>query len=188
MRLLLGQAFGVGQPGGDLPVMFEILEVRRRGEDRHVLAPSLGGRADIDQLHAVALARQLLPISDELRVVRNLIIVADIESEEVLGSGDVRGGLRPEAGSGEDSRDEMNRAAAGRSRGHWESVLRCAKHAKRGAVVTSNLCSTAGFAAVFVINPIRAHKNDGIYLGVFRGDPVQDITNSLRSLSEEKIS
>ena len=41
-RLLVGEAFGQRQPAGDLLILVQVLDVFRRGDDGHVLAPALG--------------------------------------------------------------------------------------------------------------------------------------------------
>ena len=83
------------QPARDLLVAIELLVVLRRRDDRHQLRAALGGLADLHHLHAIRFLVELLPVLDELRVGGELIVVADVEAEELLGRGD---GLRPGGG------------------------------------------------------------------------------------------
>ena len=70
-------------------------------DDRHVLAAALGGLADVDQLHAVRLGGELLPVRLELGVAGHLVIVADVEAEGLFGGGDFGRGLGGERPGGQ---------------------------------------------------------------------------------------
>ena len=80
-----GQSLGQGQPGRDLLVAGEIPMVLGRRDDGHDHCPAFGCPSDIDHGHAVGELVQLFPIGDGLRVVDELIVVADVESEFLFG-------------------------------------------------------------------------------------------------------
>ena len=85
---LLGDAFGMRQFLRDFLIVVQLLHVLGRGDDRHVLVAAFFGRADVDQLHAIGFGGQLLPVGVQLGVVGDLVVVAEIEAERFLGSGD----------------------------------------------------------------------------------------------------
>ena len=89
VRLIVGEAFGVRQPRRDLPVVLELLHVRRRGDDHHVLMPPLFGGADVHQLAAIAFRRDLFPVGFKLGVGGHHVIVAEVESEGFFRRGDL---------------------------------------------------------------------------------------------------
>ena len=53
---------------------------------------ALGGEADVDELHAVGLFGELLEVFGLLGVVDELVVVADVVTELLLGGGDVAAG------------------------------------------------------------------------------------------------
>ena len=81
MRLFIGEVFRVRQLLRNALIMFQLLDVFRRTDNRHVLLAVLGRRADIYQLHAIRFAGQLLPVSFQLGVVGHVIVVSKIEAE-----------------------------------------------------------------------------------------------------------
>ena len=90
-RLLLGDAAGAVQLLRDLLVAIELGEVLRRGDDRGEMRPAFLGLADLDDLHPARFLVDLLPVLDELIVGGQVVVVADVEAEELLGRGDGRG-------------------------------------------------------------------------------------------------
>ena len=73
---------------GDRLVPVALAVVGRRGDDGRQLRPAFLRRADVDDLDPVRLALQLLPVAFQLLVVRQAIVVADVEPEEFLRRGD----------------------------------------------------------------------------------------------------
>ena len=63
-------------------------------EDGHPLGAAFFSFADLHQLHTVGLSGQLLPPGCQLRVIGQVVIVADVESKRLLGRGDVMAILR----------------------------------------------------------------------------------------------
>src|SRR4029079_5795216 len=104
-RLILGEPFGRRESSRDLLVAVELLHVLRRRDDRHELRPTLGRLADLDQLHAIGLLRQLAPVLLELVVVGEPVVVADVVAELFLGTRDVALALR-------DRREEEERQSS----------------------------------------------------------------------------
>ena len=82
--LLVRQVFALRQLHRDVPVLLEQLEVGRIGDDRRHLGTTFTRLADFDRLHAVGLAVDLLPVREELVVVRQPVVVADVVAEELL--------------------------------------------------------------------------------------------------------
>ncbi len=101
--LVLGEVFRKGEPAGDLAVAAEAAVVVGRGQDGHPLGPALRGPADIDQFHPAGLGGQLFPVGGELRIVRQHIVVAQVETELLAGSRDPAGGW-----GGQGGRQERN--------------------------------------------------------------------------------
>src|ERR1700735_2709641 len=52
---------------------------------------ALRGKTNVDQLHAVGFGGEFFPIGFELRIARHLVIVANVESQGLLGSRDFGG-------------------------------------------------------------------------------------------------
>ena len=65
--------------------MVELRDVFGRGDDGHVLTATFGGGADVDELHAVGLFGEGLPVGGELDVVGEMVVVADVEAEGLFG-------------------------------------------------------------------------------------------------------
>ena len=86
-RLVVGQSLGEGELACDLLVAFQVLEIRRRGNDGHQLRAAFGGLADLLDAHPVGFFVQLRPVGLELRVGGELIVVADIEAKMLLRRG-----------------------------------------------------------------------------------------------------
>ena len=86
-RLRLVHAMGAGQLLGNGAILVQLGEVRRRGDDRHPLAAPFRALADVDQLHPVALGRQLLEIGLIFAVVGEIIVGPRRLLEEALGRG-----------------------------------------------------------------------------------------------------
>ena len=80
-RLIVRQTFGACQPSGNIFIVIEPLDIFGRADHRHILAAIFRGWAYIDQLHAIGFGCQFVPIGVELRVVRHLVVVAEIEPE-----------------------------------------------------------------------------------------------------------
>ena len=58
---------------------------------RHELRPAFGRVANLYKLHPVGFGRQFLPIGRELPVIRETVVVAQVEAEVLLGGSDCRG-------------------------------------------------------------------------------------------------
>jgi hypothetical protein len=115
--VLVGHPLGARQLLRDLLVAVELLLVLGRGEDRHDHRPAFGRPADVHQLHARRFLGQLLPVALQLRVVRQHVVVAGVEAEELLGRGDLR--LRHDArGSEQGEQGQQRQGAPQRSRVH----------------------------------------------------------------------
>ncbi len=124
----LADTFGQGELAGDLAVMVQVADIRRRRNDGHVLAPAFGGGADIHQLHAIGFSGQLFPIGFQLGVIGHLVIVADVEAERLLGRSDAGRGLRVQQARRQHRRDHEQPQTEG-SGGHREQ---CTTGHKRG--------------------------------------------------------
>ena len=83
-RLFLGEPVGERQLPGDLLVPVELRDVGRRRDDRHQLGAALRRLADVHELHPVRLRGELAPVLLELGVVRELVVVTDVEPEVLL--------------------------------------------------------------------------------------------------------
>ena len=59
LRFVVGEALGAGEAHGDVAVVFELLVILGRGDDRHVLRAAFGGVADADDLQAITLGLPL---------------------------------------------------------------------------------------------------------------------------------
>jgi hypothetical protein len=97
--LVVGQSVGVGEPAGDLLVSREVPVVLRRGDDRHQVRPALRGPPDFDDLDAIGLRFELVPVGSDLLVVGEEVVVAEVGAELFLRRGDV--GLRRSGRGGE---------------------------------------------------------------------------------------
>ena len=93
-RAVVGQSLGQGQARRDVLVAGEARVVRRRGDDGHDHRPALGRLPDLDDLHTLGFGVKLLPVSDELSVVDELVIVSDRESELLFRARDLGRGRR----------------------------------------------------------------------------------------------
>ncbi len=82
--------------------MAEFGDVLWRGDDGHVLAAVFGGRADVDELHAVGFFGEGLPVRGELGVVGEVVVVADVEAEGLFRRGDFAWGVDGLAEAGKD--------------------------------------------------------------------------------------
>ena len=100
-RFLLADAFGVRQFARDFLVPRQLFHVFGRRDDGHPLIAPLLRLANALQLHARALGGQLLPVSLELGVVGNLVVVAEIEPKRFLGRGYFRSRLCGQQASGQ---------------------------------------------------------------------------------------
>ena len=110
-RLVVGQPIDCREPPRDFLVAIELLEVLGRRDDRHQLRAAFGRLADLDDLHPIGFLVELLPVLDELVVGRELIVVADVEAEELLGSRDP---LRGRGGAdGDDEREWKKKVTGG---------------------------------------------------------------------------
>ena len=99
-RFGFADAVGEREPARDVFVSARGCVVGRRGDDRHQLRPALGGLADLLHGHPVGLGVELAPVVGDLRVVGELIIVAEGEAELFFRAGDVglRRGRREQGG------------------------------------------------------------------------------------------
>ena len=79
-RLLVGEAVGEREPARDVAVLRQILVIGRRGDDRHQVRPPFGRLADLLQDHPVGFGVELAPVVGDLRVVGELIVVAEARS------------------------------------------------------------------------------------------------------------
>ena len=91
------QPFRMRETTRDITVLIQAREILRRGNDRHQLRPSFCGEPDRIELHAIGLARELVEVRSELRVVRQHIIGADLVAEFLERRRDL---LRVRIGSG----------------------------------------------------------------------------------------
>ena len=91
LRGLLGRdAVRVGQSLRDVAVVVELLVIGGRGDDRHQLAALLGRVADVHDLEAVRFLLEFGEVVGVLLVVDEVVIVAEVEAELLLGRGDSR--------------------------------------------------------------------------------------------------
>ena len=90
-RLVVGQPLGERQPPRDLLVARKLPVILRRSDDRHPLRPPFGGLPHVLEDHPVRLFVERLPVGLDLRVVGELVVVADVEAERLFRRGDVRG-------------------------------------------------------------------------------------------------
>ena len=97
-------------------ILREILVVGGRGDDRHQLRPPFGRLANLLKRHAVGLRVELPPVVGDLRVVGELIVVAEVESELLLRRGD--------AGSARKARQERAATRAPRLPAHTDERMR----------------------------------------------------------------
>ncbi len=88
LRLLVGEPLGEGEPARDLPDSAQVPVVLGRRDDRHQMRPAFRRLADLLQHHAIRFAIELLPVGGELLVGGELIVVAEVEAELLLRSGD----------------------------------------------------------------------------------------------------
>ncbi len=86
-RLLVAQPLRQRQPPRDLFVSIELLLVLRRSDDRQVHGPPLGALAHFDDLQSIRFPVQLLDVGFILRVIDQLIIIADVEPELIFRAG-----------------------------------------------------------------------------------------------------
>ena len=138
MGLLVGEhlVFGRevargGELVGDITVVVELLEILGRGDNSHPLAAALGGLAHLHQLHAVGFTGELLPVLLQLHIVCEVVVVANVEPESFLGSGDFRSDRRGLLRSGQ----RRNQEKRGRrdnqvlkhalEHGRWDPQLGC---------------------------------------------------------------
>ena len=82
--VLLRHILGQGQPAGDVLVAGQLAMVGRRRDDAHELRPAFLGDADANHLEAVRFLFELRPVIAELLVIRQAVIVAQVEAEEFL--------------------------------------------------------------------------------------------------------
>jgi hypothetical protein len=98
-RLGRADIFGLCQTVGNFLIAGQVAVIGRRGDDAHQLRPALFRLADVDHLEAVRLAFQLFPVAHQLLVVRQAVVVAQVEAEVFLRRGDGLGqrgnGLHP---------------------------------------------------------------------------------------------
>ena len=87
----------------------EQLEVGRVGDDRRELRTSFRRLADLDDLHAVGLGVDLVPVRHELVVVRQEVVVTDVVAEKLLRRRDVA--LRADCAAANNSGSEATTAA-----------------------------------------------------------------------------
>ena len=163
-RLVVGQPFGGGQPARDLLVAIELLVVLRRRDDRHQLRAAFGGLADLHHLHPVGLLVELLPVLDELRVGGELIVVADVEAEVLLGRGD---GLR--------RRRRPHRRAPARMPANGCAYYAC----------SSRPSESEGLTISEMFREIRAGESDGARSGALGRDLPPDVAIYLFSGAPE---
>ena len=111
------QALGERQPPRDVLVLCQVLVVRRRRHDRHQLRPSFRRLADLLDDEAIGLGVELAPVGGNLRVVGQLIVVAEVEAELRPRRGDAA--LRHRRGSDEGQRQQQR---AKQAETHAESI------------------------------------------------------------------
>src|SRR5580700_8634544 len=122
VSLIVRQPFSVSQACGDLFIVVQTLKVFWCSNNRHPLVPSLGGEADVDQLHPIRLGSELLPVTIQLGVVGDEIVVSNIGAQELLGRRNLHRSLTPgdnrgEAGEKEtvSQMDDSSNGGSGRS-------------------------------------------------------------------------
>ena len=108
-RLLLAEAAGLVQLLRDLLVAIELREILGRGDDRGQVRAAFFGLADLDDLHPRGFLVELLPVGLELIVGGELVVVADVEAEMLLGGGNRLSGGRAATAS---RRRDRNRQRA----------------------------------------------------------------------------
>src|SRR5437879_5835941 len=84
MRLLVGEALGESQAALDLPVMLQLLNVFRRGDDNGELCAPFGRLSHLPNRHAIRFGGKLAPVGRDLLVAGELIVVAEVEAEELF--------------------------------------------------------------------------------------------------------
>ena len=62
--------------------------IGRRSDDGHELRPAFLGDADADDFEPIGLALELGPVTGELLVIRQAVVVPHVESEVLLGGRD----------------------------------------------------------------------------------------------------
>ncbi len=93
VRLFVCETLSERKFARDFLVVGQLLLIFGRRDDGHVLWPAFFRLADFDQLHAIRLGGELLPPGAELRVIGEIVIVADVESQGLFRSGDFVAGL-----------------------------------------------------------------------------------------------
>jgi len=110
-RLLGREPLGAGEAAGDGFVAVEIAEILRRGRDDHPLRAALLGPAHIHEAETVGLAGEFFEIRLGLRVVGQVVVVADREAEVLFRRGQFR---RTRGDKGEGECEEKQQGAAHR--------------------------------------------------------------------------
>src|SRR5687768_5362895 len=102
-RFFYAHALRQSEPSRYLAIAVESPVVLRRCDDGHDDRPALGACTDTHYTKPVRFTIQLRPVLQELLVVREVIIVADVESEFLAGAGDSALGGRKRRDSGENA-------------------------------------------------------------------------------------
>ena len=71
--------------------MLQLGVIGRRGDDAHELRPAFLGVADFDDLEPIRLFLELGPVAQQLLVIGEAVIVAEVEAQVFLGRGDMSG-------------------------------------------------------------------------------------------------
>ena len=98
--LVIGQPLGQRQLARDLLLPIEIGKIRGRRDDRHPLLAPFRGLADRDELHAIALAGDLVQPLPDLRIVGEKVVGARRAADHLLGIGDAGARRRRELRGG----------------------------------------------------------------------------------------
>src|SRR5579863_7544754 len=91
MRLFGGEAFGVSELLRNRFIAVQLFDVGGRGNDQHELVATFFCLADHYEFDAIGGGGEFFKVGFGLRVVGELIVVADVETEMVPGGGDVSG-------------------------------------------------------------------------------------------------
>ncbi len=84
----LAEALGQRHAAGDALIMGQLGVIGGRGDNAHHLLAAFLGEADLEDLEPIGLGLDLVPVAEHLLVIRQAIVVSQVEAEMLLGRGD----------------------------------------------------------------------------------------------------
>src|SRR5262249_49065748 len=88
--LHFGHTFGASEPLGNFLILAQVAMIGRRCHDRGEVRPALFGCADAHYLQPLRLPLEPPPVTVELPIISQAVIIAHVETEKLLRSRDMR--------------------------------------------------------------------------------------------------